>query len=82
MVASKSSQSVVSLNGLFTAASLVRVGLVKLLVTEDKGFGERGGGIQGLPLWFMYPARDGEIAVRENCLRGTASAREGIRKAW
>lgn len=62
MVASKSSQSVVSLNGLFTAASLVRVsGLVKLLVTEDKGFGERGGGIQGLPLWSNTPLETGKL---------------------
>jgi hypothetical protein len=36
--------------------------LGKPVVTEDKGFGKRGGGVQGLPLWSMYPARDGKIA--------------------
>ena len=52
--------------------------MVKPLVTEDKGLGKCGGGIQGLPLWSMYPARDGKIAENRSgerrycvCPRGT-----------
>ena len=36
--------------------------LVKRPVTGEKGFGKFGGGVQGLPLWSMYPERDGKIA--------------------
>jgi hypothetical protein len=63
-------------------ASNVRdIWLVKPLVTEDKGLGKCGGGIQGLPLWSMYPARDGKIARTVAVRGGTASAREGQSKS-